>query len=129
MPIPPGFTTVFPYFFVRDAAAFVEFLVAGLDGIEVGRNVRPDGRIANARVRLGTVTVMVSEATEQFPPMPASYYLYVEDAERAQARAIAAGAAEIMPVENMPYGDRQGGIRDPHGNLWWVSQRLAAGSY
>jgi PhnB protein len=129
MHVPDGFTTVFPYFFVRDAAAFVEFLIAGLGGVEVGRAVTPGGRIANARVRLGTVTVMVSEATERFPPMPASYYMYVEDADRAQARAIAAGAAEIMPVQDMPYGDRQGGIRDPHGNLWWVSQRLAAESY
>jgi PhnB protein len=129
MHVPPGFTTVFPYFFVRDAAAFVDFLVTGLGGTEVGRNVAPDGRIANAQVRFGTVTVMVSEATDRFPPMPASYYLYVEDADRTQARAIEAGAVEIVPVQNMPYGDRQGGIRDPHGNLWWVSQRLAAGPY
>ncbi len=129
MHIPPGFGTLFPYFFVDDAAAFVEFLVAGLGGTEAGRSIRPDGRIANAQVRIGTVTVMVSEATEQFPPMAASYYLYVEDAHRAQARAIAAGAVEITPVQEMPYGDRQGGVRDPHGNLWWVSQRLVAGPY
>ena len=30
MYIPPGFNTLFPYFFVRDANAFVTFLVMGL---------------------------------------------------------------------------------------------------
>jgi PhnB protein len=127
--VPPGFGTLFPYFFMRDAAAFVRFLLDGLGGVEIGRSVRPDGRIANAQVRLGTVTVMVSEATDRFPQMPASYYLYVEDADLAQARAIGAGAVEMVPVQDMPYGDRQGGVRDPHGNLWWLSQRLEAGSY
>jgi PhnB protein len=29
----------------------------------------------------------------------------------------------------MDYGDRQGGVRDPFGNLWFVSTRLADGSY
>jgi PhnB protein len=127
--LPPGFASVFPYFFMRDAAAFVDFLVNGLGGTEVGRNVQPDGRIANAQVRLGTATVMVSEASAQFPPMPASYYLYVEDADRAHTRALAAGAVELMPPQDMPYGDRQSGVRDPHGNLWWLSQRLVLGPY
>jgi PhnB protein len=31
-----------------------------------------------------------------------------------------------MEVTDMPYGDRQGGVRNPSGNIWWVSQRLTA---
>jgi len=42
-------------------------------------------------------------------------------------RSLAAGAPEEMPVMDMPDGDRQGGVRDPHGNLWWISQRLNPG--
>jgi PhnB protein len=61
--------------------------------------------------------------------MPASYYLYVENADSAHARALAAGAVELMPVQDMPYGDRQSGVRDAHGNLWWLSQRLVPGPY
>ena len=86
-------------------------------------------RIANAQVRLGTSTVMVSEASPAFPAMPASYYLFVEDADAAMRRAVAAGATVIMEVADMPYQDRQGGIRDPSGNLWWISQRLVDGPY
>jgi PhnB protein len=34
-----------------------------------------------------------------------------------------------MKVADMPYGDRQGGVRDIAGNIWWVSQRLTAEPY
>lgn len=128
MRVPPGFNTVTPYFFVDGAADFLGFLVSGLGGTEVGRHMNGD-RIANAQVRLGTSTVMVSESSPAFPAMPASYYLYVEDADDVMAMAKGAGAVEVMPVADMPYGDRQGGVRDTHGNLWWISQRLEDGPY
>jgi len=129
MYIPPGFGTVTPYFFVADAERFVAFLVAGLGGKEVLRSLRADGRIGNAQIVLGTSTVMVSEASERYPPMPASYYLYVADADAAMRSARAAGAALEMEVADRPYGDRQGGVRDPAGNIWWISQRLVHEPY
>jgi len=129
MTTPPGFATVTPYFFADEADAFMRFLIGGLGGEEVGISYRPDGAIANGQVRIGSATVMVSEASASFPAMPASYYLYVDDADAAMARAIGAGAVSIMDVADMPYQDRQGGVRDPHGNIWWISQRLVAGGY
>lgn len=128
MRIPPGFNTVTPYVFVEEAPRFLHFLVHGLGGTEIGRHMDGD-RIANAQVRLGTSTVMVSEASPAFPAMPASYYLYVENADAAMGRAVAAGATVVMDVADMPYEDRQGGVRDPCGNLWWLSQRLVDGPY
>jgi len=44
-------------------------------------------------------------------------------------QANAAGGILEMEISNMPYGDRRGGIRDPHGNIWWVSQRLVQTPY
>lgn len=129
MNIPPGFNTVTPYFFIKDAAKFVDFLVTGLGGTELLRHLRDDGQIANAQVRLGTSTVMVSESTPQYPAMAASYYFYVADADAAMAQALAQGARLEMAVADMPYGDRQGGVRDAWGNIWWISQRLIAGAY
>lgn len=128
MLIPPGFNTVSAYFFVEDAGAFLSFLVQGLGGKEVLRHM--DGsRIANAQVRVGTSTIMVSEASSAFPAMPSSHYLYVADADAAMEAAMAAGAIKIMDVANMPYNDRQGGIKDHWGNIWWLSQRLVEGPY
>jgi PhnB protein len=126
--IPPCFNTLAPYIVVERADAFLRFLVDGLGGTEILRHM--DGeRIANAQVRLGTSTLMVSEASAAYPAMPASYYLYVEDADEAMRQAVAAGAELVSLVGDMPYGDRQGGVRDRHGNLWWLSQRLVPGPY
>ena len=129
MRIPPGFHAVTPYFFVENAEGFVGFLVKGLAGTETCRSMRPDGRIANVQVRLGDTTVMVSESSAAYPAMCASCYLYVEDADASMALALANGASLEMKVDDMPYGDRQGGVRDPHGNIWWISQRLVDAPY
>ncbi len=60
MHIPPGFNTVTPYILVEGADRFLDFLVQGLGGVEIGRHMNGD-RIANAQVRLGTSTVMVAK--------------------------------------------------------------------
>jgi len=129
MYMPPGFNTVTPYYFVNDAESFVAFLVHGLGGEETCRTMRGDGLIQNVQVKLGTSTVMVSEATARYPAMASAFYLYVPDAHAAMHRALDNGATLEMPVADMPYGDRQGGVRDPHGNIWWISQRTVEGPY
>lgn len=129
MYIPPGFNTVTPYFFVEDAERFIAFLVDGLDGEEVCRTMRADGRVQNVQVKLGTSTVMVSEASPRYPQMGGAFYLYVADADAAMQRALEHGARLEMAVGDMPYGDRQGGVRDGHGNLWWISQRTVEAPY
>ncbi len=102
MNIPPGYNTVTPYFFVAGADGFIGFLVDGLGGVEQGRTMRPDGLVANARVRLGTSTVMISNAVKDYGPMAAAYYLYVDDAHAAMDRALAGGAESVMAVADMP---------------------------
>lgn len=129
MYIPPGFNTVTPYFFVKDAESFVRFLIQGLGGEETCRTMKPDGLIQNVQVRLGSSTVMVSEATERYPAMSAAFYLYVSNADAAMAQAMVSGASLEMAVADMPYGDRQGGVRDQHGNIWWISQRVVEEPY
>jgi uncharacterized glyoxalase superfamily protein PhnB/glutathione S-transferase len=127
--IPPGFGAVTPYFFVDDAPRFINFLVDGLGGQEVLRSLRADGKVANVQVRLHGSTVMVSEASLAYPAMSGAYYLYVADARATMRSALAHGATLEMEVGDMPYGDRQGGVRDAHGNLWWISQRLVHAPY
>ena len=129
MNLPPGFGTVTPYIFARQAENLVEFLVNAFGGTEVLRSQRPDGTIANSQVRIGNVTLMVSEASLSYPAMPASYYLYVDNADDVMEKAIDRGATLEMEVQEMSYGDRQGAVRDPAGNIWWISQRLVNGPY
>lgn len=129
MHIPPGFTTVFPYIFATDARSYLTFLVQGLGGEVLDVVASPEGVVRNAHVRFGDTTIMVSEARGTFEPSRGTYYLYVEDADAAMARAVAAGGRALGAVANMPYNDRQGGVADPSGNIWWLSQRLVPGPY
>ena len=129
MSVPTGFSAITPYVFATNAGAYVDFLIQAFGAVELGRSLRPDGCIANCQLRIETATIMISEASPAFPPTPASYYVYVDDADAAMGRALAAGGDQIMPVEDRIYGDRQGGVRDPAGTLWWISQRLTEHPY
>jgi uncharacterized glyoxalase superfamily protein PhnB len=129
MHVPPGFTRVFPYIFAPDAASYLTFLSEGLGGEIISVEAAPDGKIRNAHVKFGDTTIMVSEANEALGAMRATYYFYVENADAAVARAVKAGGVQRGQVADMPYGDRQGGLIDPAGNIWWISQRLSAGPY
>ncbi|MGH1374121.1 MAG: VOC family protein [Cellvibrionaceae bacterium] len=129
MNIPEGFGTVFPYIFVKDASDFSAFLVEAFGAVEELRKLRADGVIANIQIKIGTSIFMLSEASEQYPAMPSAYYIYVENANLAMKQAMISGATLEMEVTDMPYDDRQGGVRDPFGNIWWISQRLVDGPY
>ena len=130
MHIPEGYGTVFPYMVVDRLEPFVIFLKTAFDAKELGRTVMPNGRVANCRIRIGTTSFMVSEAeVPNSQPMPAAYYIYVEDADATFAKAIANGAKSIFPPMNMPYQDRQGGVVDMCGNTWWISTHLEEEGY
>jgi len=128
--IPEGYGTVFPYMIVDDANGFVGFLKSVFAATEVGRTELPDGRVANVEVRIGTSAFMVGEAdNEASKPMPASYYVYVEDVDQTLDKAVAHGARKLFDATNMSYQDRQAGIIDPFGNAWWISKRLVEAPY
>jgi PhnB protein len=81
------------------------------------------------QIEIGTSIIMASEANEQYPSMPSAYYIYVENAHSDMNQAISAGAVLEMDVADMTYHDRQGGVKDPFGNIWWISQRLVDRPY
>lgn len=129
MNVPEGFNTVTPYLIVDGADHFIRFLVNAFDGKELGRTTDDDDRIVHAQVRIGSSTLMISEASKDYKATSAAYYLYVDDADAVVSRALDQGASLEMAVDDKPYGDRQGGITDPFGNTWWISQRLDEGPY
>jgi uncharacterized glyoxalase superfamily protein PhnB len=49
-----------------------------------------------------------------------SAYIVVADADATHARAVAAGAAIIRPLQETPYGSREFAVRDPEGHSWAV---------
>jgi PhnB protein len=55
---------------------------------------------------------------------PVMLSLYVEEVDDVHAKALAAGAKELRPVENHFYGDRSGEFEDPFGHRWSVSTHV-----
>ncbi len=123
MNIPEGFARVTPYIFAENAAQYMDHLIVALRGVDGGRTMRGE-TLANGIVRFDNASVMISESGRGFPPSKVSLYFYVENADAAMARALESGMEKIMDVADQDYGDRQGGVKDSAGNIWWLSQRL-----
>jgi uncharacterized glyoxalase superfamily protein PhnB len=119
--IPEGYHTVTPYLVVQGAPKLIDFLKQAFDAQERERMARPDGTIGHAEVKIGDSIVMMSEASEQWKPMPTGIYLYVNDTDAVYKRALQAGATSVMEPANQFYGDRSAGVRDPSGNNWWIA--------
>ncbi|MDQ2729675.1 MAG: VOC family protein [Actinomycetota bacterium] len=105
---------------VSDVTAEVEFLRVVFDATGEVVSGRP------AEMRIGDSLVMVTPAGERdlFPA-----FVYVDDAEAAYRRAVAAGAMSLEEPFDTPYGDRRAMVRDPFGNVFQIAHRTtAAGS-
>ncbi|GAA2767007.1 Dot/Icm type IV secretion system effector PhnB [Streptomyces paradoxus] len=123
-PIPDGYHTVTPWIISRDTAGLIDYLKEAFDAEEIARVVGEDGRIGHAEVRIGDSIVMPFDAPPDWPPTPAFLRLYVEDADAAHRRAVAAGGTSVTEVTHLFFGDRIGRVRDPLGNLWWLQTRV-----
>ncbi|WP_216211550.1 VOC family protein [Amycolatopsis aidingensis] len=108
-----------PLLFCADVRASQDFLVEAF-GLEPGP--AHDG---HAIAYLGTATVHLStphpgsmEPAGQVSVLHALVLSYVEDVDAVYRRARAAGAKVEYEVQDMPYGQRECGLRDLDGNLW-----------
>src|ERR1700732_711352 len=121
--MPGGYHTIAPYIIVPQAGDFIEFLTKAFDGTERFRVGREPGSelIMHAEVAIGNSIIELADANEQIPSAPMTIHLYVDDADSSFARAIDAGATSIYEVGDHVSGDRQGAVRDPFGNLWYVA--------
>lgn len=119
--VKPGFHTVTPYLIVNGAAPMIEFLRDVFGAEERLRVPDATGRVMHAELRIGNAVLELSDGSEEFPPMPSSFHVYLEDADAVYARAMAAGATSLEEPVDQPYGDREAGFADSFGNQWWVA--------
>jgi PhnB protein len=121
-----GLRSVTPYLAVRGAARLIEFAREAFGAVELLRVAQPDGTLQHAEVRIGDSVVEMGDRGDA-PPSPGGIHLYVDDADAVYARAIAAGAVSVVGLIDMPYGDREGDVRDPFGNHWYIGTRREGG--
>ncbi|MFQ5775156.1 MAG: VOC family protein [Kiloniellaceae bacterium] len=132
-PIPPGYHTVTPHLVVSDAAAAIDFYVKAFGAVELFRMPVPDGgKLMHAELRIGESPLMLVDEMPDFGGTspttlggtPVTLHLYVEDTDRAYERAVAAGAAPVMPPADMFWGDRYARVSDPFGHSWSLATHV-----
>jgi PhnB protein len=124
-PVPEGYHNVTPYLVVQNADKTVEFMKKAF-GAEMAFEAmtRPDGKIGHADLKIGDSHVMISEASEQHPAMPAMIHLYVPNVDAVYQRALVSGGASLMEPTDQFYGDRGGSVKDPSGNVWYIATHI-----
>jgi PhnB protein len=123
-PIPDRYHTLTPYLIVAGVAQLIEFLKSAFDAKEGHRSTRPDGAIMHAEVTIGDSPIMMGEPMGEFQPMPCMLYIYVEDTDAVYKQALKAGATSMMEPADQFYGDRNAGVKDMWGNLWWIATHV-----
>ena len=116
---------------VRNGAAAIEFYKAAF-GAEEMFSVKDDSGSAVAQLSMcGSSFWLADEspANLNFSPQSlagstARMIVVVEDPDAVFNGAIAAGATEVWPVSDQPWGWRVGRIADPFGHHWEIGKPL-----
>jgi PhnB protein len=131
-PIPPGYARVTAYLVVQDAKRALAWYADAFGAEETMRLPGPGGTVMHAEFRIGDAVLMIGEQNASYGAFGPKHYggtsvsfvHYVEDADAAFAKAVAAGGSAVRPVADQPYGDRMGTIADPFGHLWHVATHV-----
>lgn len=121
--IPGNHQSVMPYLILKNALKFDDFVQTVFKAKELTKRMRDDYNLMHAEVLIGNSTIMFAECNEQWKPSTAGLFVYVDNADETYSKALENGAISIMAPENKDYG-RSCGIKDPFGNVWWITSLL-----
>ncbi|MEP7002093.1 MAG: VOC family protein [bacterium] len=124
--------SIAPMLSVRNGARAVEFYTSAFGATELFKIADPDSGAVVAQLSVhGAVFWVSDESPEHGNFSPESLgggtvrmILTVPDPDAAFAQAVAAGAREIVPVEEN-YGWRLGRVVDPFGHHWEIGHPLS----
>jgi PhnB protein len=122
--------TIAPWLSVRNGARAVEFYKSAFAATETYRIESPDGAVVSRLSVEGAEFWLSDESPEHLNFSPESLgggtvkmILTVPDPDAMFAKAIAAGARSVHPVEEM-HGWRVGRVVDPFGHHWEIGRTL-----
>lgn len=125
-----GFHSITPYLHAPAEAKLMEFLKSAFGGKERFRAPRPDGTIMHGEVTIGDTIVEMADVLADFEsPKATALWYFVPDVDAVYQRALDAGAVSLSKPVDQTYGDREAGIRDPAGNVWFISRRSNVEGY
>ena len=121
---PEGYNSASSYLLVEGAQATVDFLKAVFNAQPLRIVPGEHGRLRHAEVRIDDSVVMLADAIDGWPAVRAHVHVYVADVDAAWARAMQAGGTPVQAPARKDDGDKRGGVRDPGGTTWWISQQV-----
>ena len=125
-------STIMPSLRYRNAPAAIDWLCTVLGFARHAVYANPDGTIAHAELTIGGGMIMLGSAKDdeygrgfKSPGEVGGVetrgsYIVVADADAVYARAQAANATIVRPIQNTDYGSREFSLKDPEGNSWSV---------
>lgn len=122
-----------PRLVVANVDVAIDYYRRALGAVPGPRYAEPSGHVVHAEVRIGGSDFSLTQAhpdwrlhaPDELGGSPVLLTLHVADASAVGDAMTADGATVVVPIEDRPYGKREGRIRDPFGHLWVVSQDLA----
>jgi uncharacterized glyoxalase superfamily protein PhnB len=120
-----SYHTITPYLTVERAEQLVDFVKTAFAGVEVFRTTGSAGGL-HAEVTIGDSKLMIG-GFAGVEEKPTALHLYVPDADAVYQRALAAGGTSLAEPVDQFYGDREAGIKDPTGNVWWIATHKLGG--
>lgn len=132
---PDGYHAMTPHLVVKDGMRAIEFYKNVFAAEELNRMEMPDGKLVHAELKIGDSIFMLADECDPHPEhdkrcshapsslkgTTVSLYLYVKNSDEVFNKAIKAGAIQVMPVEDMFWGDRVGLMKDPFGHSWSIA--------
>jgi uncharacterized glyoxalase superfamily protein PhnB len=123
---------VYAYLRLHDTKAAIDFYARAFGARELFRLVEPSGRVGHAEIKIGAVTLMLSDEYPEYDirgprsigGTSVSIHIHASDVDRLFEQAVAAGATVVMPLQNQFYGERSGKVRDPFGHEWLLGGHI-----
>lgn len=114
-----GIGAVRPY--VHGHLALWELVRDAFRAVELERHAFTPTSL-HIEARIGDSVIVLETGDSPHPGATVgSIYVYVPDVDAAYRRALEAGATSIAEPQDKPYQERQAGVRDSFGNIWWIS--------
>lgn len=125
-------STIMPAMRYRDAHAAIDWLCNVLGFTRHAVYPGPDNTVGHAELTLnGGMIMLGSHKDDEYGKgfkspgevgnvETRSVYVVVKDADAVYARAEAAGAQIVRPLQNTDYGSREFSLKDPEGHSWSV---------
>ena len=128
-----GMSWLNPMIIVKDVKKSLDFYEKAF-GFQTKMSIPDkDGNVMHAEMNYKDNVFMLGPASRKFKTKtpktfkgtPVSFYLYVENVEKAFEQAKKAGAKVVTKPVTQFWGDRTGAVNCPDGHKWVLAQNVA----